>query len=105
MFTIIISLLVLSENIHWNSVSEWYKLLNIINGHTYLSHIRVYKYLNMIINTILRKKIQEKITSRALVEKQRVNYVKKKENIEDDTTCDDSCAKKAIAARNQDNIA
>ena len=40
-----------------------------------------------------------------MVEKQRVNYVKKKENIEDDTTCDDSCAKKAIAARNQDNIA
>ena len=74
-----ISLLVLSENIHWNSVSEWYKLLNIINGHTYLSHIRVYKYLNMIINTILIKKnIQEKITSRALVEEQRVNYVKKK---------------------------
>ena len=40
-----------------------------------------------------------------MVEKQRVNYVKKKENIEDDITCDDSCAKKAIAARNQDNIA
>ena len=55
-----ISLLVLSENIHWNSVSEWYKLLNIFNGHTYLSHIRVYKYLNMIINTILRKKNSRK---------------------------------------------
>ena len=40
-----------------------------------------------------------------MVEKQRVNYVKKKENIEDDITCDDSCAKKAIAARNQDHIA
>ena len=57
---IYISLLVLSENIHWNSVSEWYKLLNIINGHTYLSHIRVYKYLNMIINTILRKKFKKR---------------------------------------------
>ena len=34
--------------------------------------------------------------------KTRVNYVK---NIEDDTTCDHSCAKKAIAARNQDHIA
>ena len=59
----------------------------------------------MIINTILRKKLLRKDYKQSIGWKTKSDLCKKRENIEDGTTCDDSIAKKAIAAQNQDHIA